>query len=180
MLISNSVAFTKEQFYSKCLCYYSVSWVWNYTSIVTASFPRGQRVNTQIHVYHLHLISQLRNGALRRTPEDLIEDKPILIQVLAWCHQGPLLLTWISFNPAWINNHMPAKMWDENTYPSPHFNGFTTEVWKWIIIFFLFYNGCNYLSMLGLNSIHVSKRGPRKQTITWSKVEQDLCTIWLH
>ena len=41
---------------------------------------------------------------------------------------GPLLhgLTYI---PAWISNHIPSKMWDENTYPFPNFNGATVEVW---------------------------------------------------
>ena len=26
---------------------------------------------------------------------------------------GPLLLTWINFNPAWISNHIQRKVWDE-------------------------------------------------------------------
>ena len=42
---------------------------------------------------------------------------------------------------------MPSKMWDEITYPFLNFNGATL------------YNGCNYLSMLGLKLNHVSKRG---------------------
>ena len=50
--------------------------------------------------------------------------------VLLWClwcsHEE---LTWI---PAWINIHMPSKVWDEITYPFPNFNGATVEVWEWI------------------------------------------------
>ena len=35
--------------------------------------------------------------------------------------------------PAWICNHKPGKVWDKITYPFRNFNGFTIEVWKWII-----------------------------------------------
>ena len=27
---------------------------------------------------------------------------------------------------------MPNKVWDDITYPFPHFNGSTVEVWEWI------------------------------------------------
>ena len=34
-------------------------------------------------------------------------------------YQGPLLLTWINFNPInfWISNYIHYKMWDGITYP---------------------------------------------------------------
>ena len=48
------------------------------------------------------------------------------------CHQGPLLLTWLIFNPAWISNHLPGKGWDEITYPSINCNGCTVEAWELI------------------------------------------------
>ena len=77
---------------------------------------------------------------------------------------GPLLL-------AWISNHMPSKVRDEITYPFPNFS----EVWEWIRDFISLYNGCNYLSMLGLELIHVSKRGPWPQLYqtrsAWSMVQ---------
>ena len=60
---------------------------------------------------------------------------------------------------AWICNHMPCKVWDEITYPFPNFNSCTVEVWEWISNFISLYNGCNYLSMLGLKLINISKRG---------------------
>ena len=41
---------------------------------------------------------------------------------------GPLLLTWINFNPSMDNNYMPRKVWDEITYPFLNFNGWTVEV----------------------------------------------------
>ena len=47
-----------------------------------------------------------------------------------------------------------------NYIPFPNFNGCTVEVWEWISNFITLYNGCNYLSMLRLQSNHVSKRGP--------------------
>ena len=61
-------------------------------------------------------------------------------------------LTWI---PSWISNHTPSKVWDEITYPFLNFNGATVEVLQFLPTL---YNGCNYLSMLGLKLIHVSKR----------------------
>ena len=41
--------------------------------------------------------------------------------------QGPLLLTWINFDP-----RIPSKVWDEITYPFPNFNGAMVEVWECI------------------------------------------------
>ena len=40
---------------------------------------------------------------------------------------GPLLLNWIYLIPAWINNHMPNKLWDGIIYPFPNFNGYTVK-----------------------------------------------------
>ena len=69
-------------------------------------------------------------------------------------HLGPPLLTWFNFNPTWISYHMPSKMWDEIIYLFPNFNG-------WSLGKDNFYpthkDGCNYLFMLGLKLIHVSK-----------------------
>ena len=56
-------------------------------------------------------------------------------------------------NTAWINNHMPSQVWDEITYPFPS-SGIDKEFHS------ILYNGCNYLSMLGLKLIHDSKRVP--------------------
>ena len=64
--------------------------------------------------------------------------------------------------PACISNHTPSKVWDRITYPFLNFNGCTVEVYEWISNFIPHF-GCNYLSMLGLKLIHVSKRGPRSQ-----------------
>ena len=50
--------------------------------------------------------------------------------------------------------HAGIKVCDEITCPFPNINGST------IVIPPTIYNGSNYLSMLGLKSIHVSKRGP--------------------
>ena len=64
--------------------------------------------------------------------------------------------------PAWLINHMLSKMWDEMTYPFPNFNGGRFHRWSLGMdksFHPTHYNGCNYLSMLGLKLIHVSKRG---------------------
>ena len=36
---------------------------------------------------------------------------------------GPILLTWLTATPAWINKHIPNKVGKENIYPFPDFNG---------------------------------------------------------
>ena len=79
----------------------------------------------------------------------------ILIQVT-----GPLLLTWIGSTliPAWMSNHRASKAWDEIIYTFQNFNECTFDVWEWISHFIPHLVMCTYLSMLGLNSIHV-KRG---------------------
>ena len=43
--------------------------------------------------------------------------------------------SWINFNPAFIRNNMPCKVWYEINYPFPNFNEYTVEVWEWIINF---------------------------------------------
>ena len=57
-------------------------------------------------------------------------------------YQGPILLT----IPAWINNNVSNKVWDEITYSFPNFNGCTVEVWKWCHPTLCW--TCDYLSML--------------------------------
>ena len=39
-----------------------------------------------------------------------------------WVDLGPLLLTWINFNPSM---DLPSKMWDEITYQLLNFNSAT-------------------------------------------------------
>ena len=99
--------------------------------------------------------------SLKFVPKGSINNIPALVQIMAWCRpgdkplsepmmvnlpthkcvtrphwvnrifMGPLLLT-ETLIPAWINNHMPSKMWDEISYPFPNFNSYTVEVWEWI------------------------------------------------
>ena len=49
-------------------------------------------------------------------------------EAFAVYHQGPLLLTWFNFVPAWISIYID-KVWDEITYPFPHFNCGAVDVW---------------------------------------------------
>ena len=60
---------------------------------------------------------------------------------------------------AWISNHMSRKVWDGITYPFPNFNGCSVEVCGGYVISATFCNECNYISMLGVKSIHINKRG---------------------
>ena len=70
-----------------------------------------------------------------------------------YCDQGHILLTRFNFDPTWISNHKPSKVWGDITFQTC-----TAEAWEWISNF---HDGCNYLSMLGLKLNHVSKRGHR-------------------
>ena len=47
-------------------------------------------------------------------------------------YQGPLLLTWINFNLAWLCNHIHYKVVDEITYPFENLNGASIQVYEWI------------------------------------------------
>ena len=56
---------------------------------------------------------------------------------------------------------MPRKVWDEITYPFLNFDGLGMgEKFHPIL-----YNGCDYISILGLQLFHVSKRGPKRRII---------------
>ena len=71
--------------------------------------------------------------------------------------------------PAWISNCIHYKVWDEITYSFPNFNGWS----RWSLgMEKLFhptpYWACDYLSMLCLKLIHVSKRGLRMGWIQWA------------
>ena len=68
---------------------------------------------------------------------------------------------------AWISNYLHYKVWGEITYPPPNFIGAAVEVWEWIS--YAIQNWvCDYLSMLGLQLIHVSKNGPLGDNISVS------------
>ena len=71
---------------------------------------------------------------------------------------GPILLTWIDFKQAWINNHMHNKVWDEITYTFPNFNGISLGMDN--LVHPTLYNGCNNLSMLISRLSKFSKRIP--------------------
>ena len=58
------------------------------------------------------------------------------------------------------------KMWYKITDPFQNFNSAGVEVWEWMNKFITLYNGCNYLSLLGLKLIHVNKRSPWASTGT--------------
>ena len=81
---------------------------------------------------------------------------------------GPFYQDGLTLIPAHISN----QVCDEITYPFPNMNGCTVEAWEWTSNFVPHFlgmdkwylptllNGCNYLSTMGIELIHVSKRGP--------------------
>ena len=60
------------------------------------------------------------------------------------------------------NYHGFCDIGRQPTYPFPNVNGFTAEVWEWRSNFIppTLYDGCNYLSMLGLKLNNVIKGVP--------------------
>ena len=80
--------------------------------------------------------------------------------------------------PPWISNHMPSKVWDEIIHsqtsmvaPSlgmdEHFHP-------------IYYNGCNYFTMLWLKLNHVSMGGPYLNCCGWIKLvilKKQLCVL---
>ena len=46
--------------------------------------------------------------------------------------RGPFYWCSLTSISAWINNHMPSKVWDEIVYPFSNFNGSTVEVLEWV------------------------------------------------
>ena len=94
---------------------------------------------------------------------DLSTYRVALVWILFW---GPLYQHGFNSIPAWTSNHMPSEVWVEITYPFPNTNGATVEVWEWIINFIPHFKmRCIYLSTLGLNLNHASKRGCRDDFI---------------
>ena len=49
---------------------------------------------------------------------------------------SPFYLHDLTLIPAWLNNYIHYKVWNEIIYPFQNFNGCTDEVWEWISSFF--------------------------------------------
>ena len=68
---------------------------------------------------------------------------------------GPFYQDGLTLITSWIGNYIHYKWWDEIAYPFLNFNGLGMDKYFHPICFW----PCNYLSMLGLKLIHVSRRG---------------------
>ena len=67
-------------------------------------------------------------NSLKYVPQGVIGNKSTSVEVLAYYHLGPLLLTCLTLIPAWISNYTDYKVWDEITYPFLNFYSCTIEV----------------------------------------------------
>ena len=76
-------------------------------------------------------------------------------RTLRQVHQGPFDKHGLTLIPVWISTRMLSNVWDEITYSSLNFSGSLEMDKKFHPTF---YNGYNYISMLGLKLIPVSKR----------------------
>ena len=73
------------------------------------------------------------------------------VRVCALRPWGPFNKCRLTLIAAWISNHMPIKVGVEIAYPFSNFNGCTVDVWEWISNDSSpLYNGCDYLSALGI------------------------------
>ena len=72
----------------------------------------------------------------------------------AFYQNGPTLI------PAWISNHVLSKVWDELFIHSQAATMQASKIGKDKYFHRAFYDGCNYLYMLGFKLIRNSKRGP--------------------
>ena len=70
---------------------------------------------------------------------------------------GPFYWYGLTWTSVCLSNHMPSKVLNEVTHPFPNFNSCT--FWKFASTLIPhFMRGVNYLSMPGINSIHVDSR----------------------
>ena len=86
----------------------------------------------------------------------------------------PLLLTWFNFNLS-MDKQLQAQLSVGWNYLHHWSLGMDKELHP------THYNGCNYLSMLGLKLIHVSKSGPwgcRADGTEWMCIPSCSSTIW--
>ena len=94
----------------------------------------GQQLVEQSH--HCHNTNEVTPKHMGQIDRNLLTTKPknkrIAYKILGMCcinvsiiliFLGTLLSTWFNFNPVWINNHIPKKVWDEITYKFPNGNG---------------------------------------------------------
>ena len=56
----------------------------------------------------------------------------MLLKRVPFYNQGPFYYVELTLIPAWISKHNPYKVWGENAYPFPNFNGAAVEVREWI------------------------------------------------
>ena len=96
------------------------------------------------------LVSTTRNFSPWSLVERFCTTPSALVASTAW---GPIYLRGLTVIPAWISNHMPSKVWDEIGHPFQNLNG--CKFWMDKQFHPILYNGCNYLSMLGLKLIYI-------------------------
>ena len=88
----------------------------------------------------------MQNSNFVTLVEELIFGTPVLYLAIFWNHVWDELVCFIPTDVDYF----------EASYNLNY--GENVKVWKWLSDFILYW-ACNYLSMLGLKLIHVSKRG---------------------
>ena len=90
-------------------------------------------------------------------PENFVENFDCLLQI--YTSGRPFTNMVLTLIPAWLSNHTSSKVWNEITYPFLNCNRCSLGMDKYFN--FTYYNGCNYLYILALKLIYVSKSGHR-------------------
>ena len=78
--------------------------------------------------------------------------------------RGPFYSHGLTLIPAWISMNISNKVWDEIVPQIQWLHCLSLGMDKWF--YPTLHNGCNYLSMLGLKLIHVSKHTPEHYVST--------------
>ena len=86
-------------------------------------------VNLFIPVIIILIIIIISNIFIIIIPAIIITGTTTLIFNLLCCFH---LLTWVNFNPVWINSYIQHKVLDEVSYQLPNFYCTTVKVWKWM------------------------------------------------
>ena len=123
-------------------CTRASTWYWQYLlSTIWAMCHRGISTNwTEIILLTLTMLNWL--GETTCSIISQYWDGPPSWSTSAWkTTSSPFYQHGLTLIPAWMNNYIHYKMWDEITYPFLNFNGCTVEVQEWLSNFIPHFTG---------------------------------------
>ena len=88
-----------------------------------------QRFAHTLHIFHIKIIAHLFYVSSVLHRQTTSDDSAICTPTFP--PRGPFYKHGLTLISAWMNNHLPCKVWDEIIYPCQNFNGCTVEVSEW-------------------------------------------------